>query len=154
MRSLILLVAAGAAVGACATAPRGGEGGGGYCVVGDVPWPSAPSAFDRRLTLEVIGGLRQAVEADTRALHEGRRGEIGNQLTAIAVASPTSAFISDGVHELAIRLRQLDCAVRANKLPFDVAVHRYNTILGELSIEQATLEPRHGSSAFRGTAAP
>jgi hypothetical protein len=150
MRPFALLIVTTALLSACATAPRGGSS---YCVVGDVEWQSATSGFDRRLTLEKIAGLREAIEADTRAMHEGRRDNVGDRLTAIAHAPVTSSFVSDGVHELAIRLRQLDCAVRGNKLPFEVAIQRYNRILGELSVEQATLEPKGGLS-IRAKAAP
>lgn len=151
MRPFLLLAATAVLLPACATTPRGG---GGYCMVGDVEWQSATSGFDRRLTLEKIAGLRSAIESDTRALHEGRRDVVGDQLTAIAHAPATSHFVSDGVHELAIRLRQLDCAVRGNKVPFDMAIQRYNTILGELSVEQATLEPKNGGLNIHATAAP
>jgi hypothetical protein len=120
--------------------------GGGFCTIDEAPWPSAPSAFDRRLTLEVIGGLRQSVEADIRALAEGRRNEIGDRLTAISHQPATSAFISVGVAELATRLRQLACAVRAQRVSPEIAQQRYGSILGELRIEQATLEPKGGAS--------
>jgi len=123
--------------------------GGSFCAIDEAPWPSAPSAFDRRLTLEVIGGLRQSVEADMRALAEGRRNEIGDRLTAISHQPATSAFISNGVGELATRLRQLDCAVRPQRVSTEMAQKRYGSILGELQVEQATLEPGGASTSQR-----
>lgn len=120
--------------------------GGGFCVIDEAPWPSAATAFDRRLTLEVIAGLRQSVESDLRALAEGRRNEIGDRLTAISHQPTTSAFISMGVAELATRLRQLDCAVRAQRVAPELAQQRYGSILGELQVEQAILEPKGGAA--------
>ena len=129
----------------CAASPSA-RNGGSFCAIDEAPWPSAATAFDRRLTLEVIGGLRQSVEADMRALAEGRRNEIGDRLTAISHQPATSAFISTGVAELATRLRQLDCAVRAQRVAPELAQQRYGTILGELQVEQATLEPKGGAA--------
>ena len=149
MRPLMLLAAVVSMMGCAAT--RSTSNGGSYCNINEAPWASAPSAFDRRLTLEVINSLRQAVDADVRALHEGRRAEIGDRLSQVSQQPATTAFISSGVSELAGRLRQLDCAVRANRVPFDAAAQRYTAILGELSVEQATLEPK-GGAAMRGAA--
>ncbi len=152
MRRLIG-IAALSLLGACGGALTGSNRGPSFCAIGEAPWPSAASAFDRRLTLEVLNSLRRAVDADLAALRQGRRGEVGDQLTAISREPATTAFISSGTFELAVRLRQLGCAVRSNKVGGELAEQRYTHIRDELAIEQATLEPK-GSALPRQASAP
>lgn len=109
------------------------------CSVGDPAWPSAPRDWDRATTLDVLGTLSQATDDDRARLHAGHLDEVGALLDA--APAPSRAFIAHDVAELGTRLRQLDCAVRARTLPFDVADRRYAQILGELRVERSVLAP-------------
>jgi hypothetical protein len=115
-------------------------------------WATAPQAFDRGLTLEVIAGLQKTVDAERAALKSGRPTTVGDALESYYLRSTEGAFISAGVGELATRLRQLDCGVRAGKIAGEVAQVRYAQIVAELAAEQRTLDPAIGGSQTRAAA--
>jgi hypothetical protein len=132
---LFALLLAGCATTSSSTAP------GGYCSISDPRWPSAARDYDRRTTLDAIAVLTDAAKADRDRLKTGARSDVGNSINEIYQrGTSSSAFISSGVAELANRLRQLDCAVRANRLEYSRAEASYGQILTELQAERATLE--------------
>ena len=113
---------------------------GAFCSISNPRWPSASRDFDRQTTLEAIAALTDAAQADRDRLKAGAKSEVGGRLNALYERGPSSsAFISAGVAELATRLRQLDCAVRADRLAPAQADTAYAQILRELAAERATL---------------
>ncbi len=144
-RNLIaaLLLAAG-----CAGSAKNEVAGGNtrLCSIADPQWASAARDFDRRSTLEVIAGLNKAARADLEQLKAGQRNDVGAQLDELYRLAPPSAFVSGGVAELGVRLRQLDCAVRSNKVANESADKLYAQILAELRAEQSTLDPSGGAA--------
>jgi hypothetical protein len=138
--------------GGCATtSAAGGGGGGGYCSIGEPAWASAARDFDRATTLEIIAGLRAAAESDRTRARTGQRAEVGAELDELARHHTTSAFISHGTAELATRLRQLDCAVRAGRVEPDRSGELYARILGELIGERAVFDPGGGGGRVQVT---
>lgn len=146
-----VLMAAG-----CASSQKPGAqvGGSGYCSIAEVKWPSAARDFDRRTTLEVLGALAEAAEADHAQLKAGARGEVGTKLDENIRRVANDGFVSRGVAELGVRLRQLDCAVKSGRVDSARASALYGQILAELQAERATLEPRGGGTGAAAAAAP
>jgi hypothetical protein len=123
------------------------------CGIAPLGWPSASRDFDRYRTLTTIALLNDATRRDREQLHAGEKAHVGAVLDT-ALRQPESVggpFVSQGVAELGIRLRQLDCAVRGDRLAFQLADRLYGQILAELGAEQTTLEPVAGAPR---TAAP
>ncbi len=118
---------------------------GGYCSIAQPSWPAASRDYDRRVTLETIAALTEAARADRGQLKQGIHGEVGNAVDELYQHNIRREFISSGVAELANRLRQLDCAVRASRVDFAQADASYGRILGELAAERAALDPRSGT---------
>jgi hypothetical protein len=146
MRNGTLLWCGGLLFAACAsTGPSSGSlRRSGYCEIAEAQLQGAPSAFDRVTTLEMIAGLRSSTEADRDLLKRGEASEVGQQLSQLNYTQRSQGFISSGVAELAVRLRQLDCAVRARRVGNAEAIKRYEQILLELGAEEATLKPSGG----------
>jgi hypothetical protein len=115
------------------------------CGIADQTWASADRDFDRNTTIEQLHALKGAAQTDRDKLKAGAKAEVGDALDQLYRKQAPSAFVGKGVAELGNRLRQLDCGVRADKIAYDVAVKRYEQILGELGAEQATLEPGAGT---------
>jgi hypothetical protein len=134
----------------CAASSGETKSGARYCSIAEPTWATADRDFDRATTIEELHALKDAAQADRDKLKAGVRNEVGDAVDQLYRKPAPTAFVGKGVGELGTRLRQLDCAVRADKLPYDAAVTRYDQILSELGAEQATLEPGVGNS--RGTA--
>jgi len=131
-------------LGGCATGGADVKSG-GYCSIAEPGWTAAERDFDRATTIEQLHALKGAAQADRDKLKAGAKAEVGDAVDQIYRKPAPTAFVGKGVAELGNRLRQLDCAVRSDKLTYDVAVQRYDQILGELGAEQATLEPGAGT---------
>jgi hypothetical protein len=114
---------------------------GGYCSINEPRWAAANRDFDRALTLEVIAGLRDAATDDRNKLHAGARGDVGARIDELSRHLTSNAFVSTGVAALGVRLRQLDCAVRKNRMAFEVSEGLYEKIVAELEAERQTLDP-------------
>ena len=127
-------------IGGCAGPTQDVKGG--YCAINEPRWPAASRDFDRATTIETIAALDAAARGDREKLKQGARGDVGANIDMLYQHDQrSSAFISNGVAELANRLRQLDCAVRANRVDSARAEQSYEQILAELAAERATLDP-------------
>lgn len=147
----ILLLAVVTAAGCATTTSPGKEvrsGGSLLCGISQPAWPSADRDFDRRTTLEVLAGLESAAHTDRSGLHAGTKAQVGEALDQMSARPDSSrAFISSGAAELAVQLRQLDCAVKSGVISFATADQRYGQILADVAAERSTLEPGGGGGA-------
>jgi hypothetical protein len=144
-----LLPAALLLLGACAENPKPGAESGasaGFCSMTEPSWNGAARDFDRGATLEVIGSLRQVAAADQHRAKVGARADVGVELDELLKRPAPSGFIARGVAQLGVRLRQLDCAVRAGRVNGERANALYAQILAELTGEQAALDPAGGGA--------
>jgi hypothetical protein len=131
-------------LGGCAA--TGGEvKTGGYCSIAESSWAGADRDFDRATTLEQLRALEGAASADRDKLKAGAKADVGDSLDHLFRQPAPQGFVGRGVAELGNRLRQLDCAVRADRVTYDLALDRYGRILGELGAERATLDPGAGT---------
>lgn len=129
---------------ACASTPSTGASGipqSGWCSLSEPVWASAARDFNRAATLEVLAAIRTLVDTDRSLVKAGQKSDVGSQLDEIYKTMRPTGFVSDGVAQLGVRLRQLDCAVRAGKVEYQTAITRYDEIANLLGAEQATLEP-------------
>lgn len=124
--------------------------GAAMCGVEDPRLQAAPRDFDRSSTISVIGSLTEMAAQDREQLKTGARSAIGARFDQLASQRP-HAFIANDVAELATRLRQLDCSVRAG-MPTDTADQRYAQILAELKVEKNILDPSVGSEVTKSRA--
>jgi len=125
---------------------------GGSCGVVATSWLASDRDFDRATTIEHVRGLKAALEADRDRLKRGDKATVGDDLNALLSLPRPAVYVSKGVYELANRLRQLDCAVRAGRLAYDVSMKRFAQILLELDAEQFTLNPPATSTAIHPVA--
>jgi hypothetical protein len=139
---------------ACAESPKKDVATGGrtFCSISEPRWASASRDFDRHTTVEAIIALADAAKTDRGRLHAGNRNDVGGTLDDLYTHPASSAFISSGVAELATRLRQLDCAVRAGAVDFNRADQTYGKIIAELQAERSTIDPNAASAAAPRTA--
>jgi hypothetical protein len=121
----------------------------GMCSIAEMAWPAAPRDFDRARTLEAVGSLENIAKADRTRYNTGSRADVGGQLDELYRQPASTAFVSHGVAELAVRLRQLDCAVQRGRFNDGKADALYAQILAELEAEQHTLD---GGGAGRSAA--
>lgn len=147
MKTSLLAAASLALLGACAENPKVGSetaAGARFCSLADPSWNGAARDFDRGATLEVIGSLRQVAAADQHRAKVGARADVGVELDELLKRPAPSGFIARGVAQLGVRLRQLDCAVRAGRMAPERANELYAQIINELVGEQAALDPAGG----------
>src|SRR5262249_8353217 len=140
MRRIMLC---GLLLAACAGAEKKEVASGGslMCGITEPRWAAADRDFDRRTTLDAIVALTSAARTDLDKLKAGARGDVGGAIDELYNKPASTAFISHGVAELATRLRQLDCAVRAGKLQPAQAEATYGKILAELAAERRVIDP-------------
>jgi hypothetical protein len=136
---ILLGLAGGASIGlaGCATV----QPSVGVCAIAVPEWPAARSDYDRASTLAVLGSLKRVVAADRSQLHAGQRDEVGARADELFRLAPSSSktLVSHGALELALRLRQLDCAVERGIVAAADAEHRYDTILLEVDAERLVM---------------
>ena len=84
------------------------------CSIAEVKWDAASqgTSYDHATTAELLRRLSVAAEADRAAFAAGQ--PTGASLGALALETQTSSppLVSAELYELALRLRQLDCAVQ------------------------------------------
>ncbi len=110
----------------------------GSCQLADIGWSSAPDHFDKGRTNGAAAKLQSVAQADREAYagaHDGT--QVGSKLGELAAEVPSGVFVSSKVADLAIRLRQLDCAIQRGtfKSRVDEADRLYGQILSELNAE-------------------
>src|SRR5262245_25265305 len=88
------------------------------CGIAEQPWSAADRDFDRATTIEELHALKGAAQASRDKLKGGAKAEVGDQLDQLYRRQAPTAFVGKGVAELGNRLRQLDCAVRADKVAY------------------------------------
>jgi hypothetical protein len=140
-----LLAALLVAGGCAATSGEVRSSGALSCGIAEQGWAAADRDFDRATTIEELHALKGVAQADRDKLKAGQKADVGSSLDELFRKPAPGAFVGKGVAELGQRLRQLDCAVRNDKLAYDLAQRRYDQILSELGAEQATLEPGAGT---------
>lgn len=111
----------------------------GSCHLADIGWSAAPDHFDQGRTSDAATKLKSVAQADREAYASGHDGNaVGSKLGELAAEVPSGVFVSSKVADLAVRLRQLDCAIQRGtfKDRADQADRLYAEILTELSSEQ------------------
>src|SRR5690349_15387789 len=88
------------------------NGGRAFCGINEPHWAAADRDYDRQSTLEAIAALTNAANTDREKVKAGAANDVGGTLDELYAKPASTAFIKQGVAELATRLRQLDCAVR------------------------------------------
>jgi hypothetical protein len=129
---------------ACASGPPEGvrtEVVKAACPLDSVDWPAAEKDFDRARTVELASRLEAAARADEEAYRtDPATRSLGAQLTAIGrdASRGGSTFVSHDLAALALRLRQLDCALLGGALHGEpeTASKRYESIIRELVEER------------------
>jgi hypothetical protein len=124
----------------------------GSCGINSPEWPAARSDYDRATTLAVLGSLKHVVEQERASVHSGQRQSLGQRADDLfrAPASSSSGYVAQGALELALRLRQLDCAVIRGQLHSPEAEARYDSILVELDAERLALGWTPGAAMTAG----
>ena len=115
--------------------------GGGMCALADFAWPQAARDFDRSSTLELEATLEKLASEDAVRARTGDVAQVGASLDELYKRSPPSGFIGHGVASIAIRLRQLDCGVRAGRIAPAQSQALYDSIAADLRGEHAALSP-------------
>jgi len=142
--SLILLVGM---MGCASSQPAVGS-----CGINSPEWPAARSDYDRATTLAVLGSLKHVVEQERASVHSGQRETLGQRADELfrAPASSGTGYVAQGALELALRLRQLDCAVIRGQVHSPDAEARYDSILVELDAERLALGWTPGAAMTAG----
>jgi hypothetical protein len=135
-------------VPACASGPPEGVRTeivrGGSCSLDVVDWPAAERDFNRARSAELAALLEAAARADLTAYQAdpATRG-LGAELTSINRGVPRDSyqFVAHDVASLALRLRQLDCALLGGALRAEpaTAARRYQSIIEELAEQRKRL---------------
>jgi hypothetical protein len=103
------------------------------CRIAPLDFPSAVRDFDRGRSTQLLSEVEKIARADRQALAEGAaETRLGRGLESLG-GDGRGAFVAHDVAELAVRLRQLDCAVLAGGLraPGE-ADRRYDRLLAEI----------------------
>ncbi|HZS41693.1 MAG TPA: hypothetical protein VFF06_32910 [Polyangia bacterium] len=133
---------------ACASGPPEGVRTeivrGGSCSLDVVDWPAAERDFNRARSAELAAKLEAAARADQQAFAaDPATRALGAELTAINRGVPRDSyqFVAHDVASLALRLRQLDCALLGGALRSepDTAQRRYQSIIQELTEQRKKL---------------
>ena len=133
--SLLFLSACGTSGSAVQPTPAAGS-----CSIVETTWPAGQEDFDKNRTSELARQLAEIARADREALRADHATKVGARLIALDREAATSRFISQPVAGLAVRLRQLECAIERGTLRTPQVIDkRYEQLLSDLESEQKVL---------------
>jgi hypothetical protein len=110
------------------------------CSIVETNWPAGQEDFDKPRTSELARQLAEIARADREALRADHNTKVGARLSALDHAAANGRFVSQPVAGLAVRLRQLECAVERGTLRTPELIDkRYEQLLSDLESEQKVL---------------